>query len=316
MDTFFTILKNVIIFVVLAMPGYILVKIKILKSTDATPLSKLLTTVGMPFLILSGTLQVEFNANFVVTAGVSSALLLIVLIFMFFASIPLTSMEKNLKNRGMMRFSTIFPNNGFLGIPLAMAVFFDNPNIIAILIIMNLVQNIITIDVGAYLIAENKPPFNIKKLLFNPILIAFIIGLILNLTGAIKEVPEIQSFSDHLKNIVTPISMTILGMNLANVKFTAMFTNPKTYYVSILKLILMPVIGVTLAFACASIFSLSNDIIIASFIAFAMPTAGLASTLADQYNGDAEGAVFYTLGSTILSIATIPLLYLLLTVII
>ena len=316
MDTFFSILKNVIIFVALAMPGYILVKTKILKSTDATPLSKLLTNVGMPFLILSGTLQVEFNANFVLTLGVSVGLILIVLISIFFLSIPLTSMEKDLKKRGMMRFSTIFANNGFLGLPLAMAVFYDNANIIAILIIMNLVQNLLTIDVGAYLIAENKPPFNLKKLLINPILIAFIVGLMLNLTGAIKEVPEIQSFSDHLKNIVTPISMTILGMKLANVKFTSMFASPKTYYISTLKLVLVPVIGVALAFACAKVFSLSSDIIIASFIAFAMPTAGLASTLADQYNGDAEGAVFYTLGSTILSIATIPLLYLLLTVII
>ena len=316
MDTFFAILKNVIIFVALAMPGYILVKTKILKSADAAPLSKLLTNVGMPFLILSGTLQVDLDANFALTAGIAAVLLLIVLIFVFFASIPLTAMEKDVKKRGMMRFSTIFANNGFLGIPLAMAVFYDNPNIIAILIIMNLVQNLITIDVGAYLIAENKPPFKIKKLLVNPILIAFIIGLILNLTGIIKEIPEIQSFSDHLKNIVTPISMTILGMKLADVKFTAMFANPKTYYVSMLKLILVPVVGVALAFACANIFSLSNDIIIASFIAFAMPVAGLASTLADQHDGDTEGAVFYTLGSTIISIATIPLLYLLLTVII
>ena len=43
--------------------------------------------------------------------------------------------------------------------------------------------------------------------------------------------------------------------------------------------------------------------------AFAMPTAGLASTFADGFNGDTENAVAFTLGTTILSILTIPTLY-------
>ena len=49
--------------------------------------------------------------------------------------------------------------------------------------------------------------------------------------------------------------------------------------------------------------------IIGVFIAFAMPTAGLASTFSDRYDGDTENAVSFTLGSTLFSIATIPVLY-------
>ena len=56
-------------------------------------------------------------------------------------------------------------------------------------------------------------------------------------------------------------------------------------------------------------FSLYTDIIIGFFIAFAMPTAGLASTFADRYDGDTENAVSFTLGTTLFSIATIPVLY-------
>ena len=48
------------------------------------------------------------------------------------------------------------------------------------------------------------------------------------------------------------------------------------------------------------------------FIAFAMPTAGMASTFADTFNGDVEGAAIQTLGTTILSVISIPLLYTLL----
>ena len=42
---------------------------------------------------------------------------------------------------------------------------------------------------------------------------------------------------------------------------------------------------------------------------FATPTSGLASTFADQYDGDMDGAVSYTLGTTIFSVLTIPVLY-------
>ncbi len=52
---------------------------------------------------------------------------------------------------------------------------------------------------------------------------------------------------------------------------------------------------------------------LAFFIAFSMPTAGLASSFADAFQGDTEGAVTYTLGTTILSALTIPLLYFALT---
>jgi predicted Na+-dependent transporter len=51
------------------------------------------------------------------------------------------------------------------------------------------------------------------------------------------------------------------------------------------------------------------EVILGAFISFATPTAGLASTFADTHNGDSENAVAFTLGSTVLSVATLPLLY-------
>ena len=331
MNEFIVILKNVILFVALAMPGYILVKTKILKSTDSGALSKLLTYVGMPFLIFYGILDVEFNAEFLLTAGISAGLFILVLVAIYILSVPLTANYKKTnppsttdditlkRKRGLLRFCMVFSNNGFLGIPLAMAVFPKDgafPLVLPILIIMNLLQNLITLDVGGYLVSGGKASISIKKTLINPILIAFIVGVILNVTNVIDPIPEIKSFAEHLKNLVTPVSMVILGMKLADIKILQLFTDFRTYYVSFIKLIVLPVIGVSLAILATNIFNLSNELILATFIAFAMPTAGLASTLADQHNGDTEGAVICTLGSTMLSVATIPLLYLALTFII
>ena len=54
---------------------------------------------------------------------------------------------------------------------------------------------------------------------------------------------------------------------------------------------------------------ITPDMVLGVLIAFAMPTAGLASTFSDNFGGDTENAVAFTLGTTVLSIVTIPLLY-------
>ena len=52
-EAFFIMLRNVAVFVLLAVPGFLLVKLGFIKEKESGVLSKLLTYLGMPFLILS-----------------------------------------------------------------------------------------------------------------------------------------------------------------------------------------------------------------------------------------------------------------------
>ncbi len=315
MDSFLIMLKNVLIFVLLALPGYIFIKTKILKKEASAPLSKVLTWAGMPFLILSGTLGIEFNADTVLALGVCAGFGVLFIFGQFFLTQPLTTMEKDVKTRGMMRFCQAFANNGFLGLPLAVAVFGGSSTVVVYLSILNILTNIFMYTLGAYLVSGDKQAINLKKAFLNPVLIAFIVGIALNLINATDYVPEILTYSNHLKGLVTPLSMFILGIKLASVKFTSLFTSWKTYYVSAVKLVLFPALCVAVMLACGLAFEISADMIMGVFIAFAVPTAGLASAFADEYGGDADNAVAFTLGTTLFSIATIPVLYTLLTII-
>lgn len=316
MDALWIMLKNVLIFVALALPGYILVKCKLLKSNESSVLSKILTYVGMPFLVLSSILSIEFTNDFALISIITAISCVVFTILFFFFTNPLTLKEKESKKRGMIRFAMIFSNNGFLGIPLAMAVFTNNPIIVSIVVVFNIFNNVLIYTLGIYLISGDKNAINLKKAFLNPVLIAFFLGLILNLLGVKKLIPEISTFSDHLKNLVTPISMLILGVKLAEVPFKSLFTSPSCYYVSSIKLILMPIIATILGFAVKLLFNLNNEIVFGFFVAFAMPTAGLSTTFADQFDGDTKNSVIYTLGSTTFSILTIPILYCLLNLII
>ena len=305
-------LKNVVLFVTLALPGYLLVKAKVLDSQHSGVLSKLLMYVGMPFLILSGTVNnISFDKALIIKLILTSAVGIAFTFAMFFLSKPITAMEKSEKTRGMMRFCMAFSNNGFLGIPLAVAVFGADSPVMTVLVILNIITNILMYTLGVYLVSGDKSRISLKKAFLNPVLIAFIVGVVLNLMKVNTYIPEISTFSAHFSGLVTPLSMTILGMKMAEIKFVSLFKSPRMYYVCSMKLVAFPCIILALLLAAKHLGAgiVDDSIILGFFIAFAMPTAGLASTFADGFGGDTENAVSMTLGTTVLSILTIPIIY-------
>lgn len=316
MEAFFTMLENVIIFVALAVPGFLLAKLKLIKKEHSGVLSALLVNVGVPFLIISSLQNVTIDEE------ISLALVLIGVIgvaftfLMFFLSAFLTNKSEETKKRGMTRFAMIFANNGFLGIPLAQATFGNGSKALAFLIILNVLSNILMYTVGVYLISGDKKSIQLKKAFINPFVISFVSGILLNvLRNAVNLdviFDPIADYSTKLGNMVTPLSMIVIGIKLADVPLGKIFTTGKMYFTSFIRLVAFPALGVGLMFLLTTFLPVNIDMIKAFFVAFATPVAGLASTFADQHNGDAEHGVIYTLGSTVLSVATIPVLYLLL----
>ena len=310
MDTFMIMLKNVLIFVLLAVPGYLLVRGKLLSAKESGTLSKLLTNIGMPFLILSSALKLEFTGELTKNIIVAGVLGVVFILFMFFTTAFLCR-DNNEKTRGMMRFCAIFANNGFIGIPLVSAVFDADSIVMAYVIILNILNNVLMFTLGVYLASGDKKAINVKKALLNPVLLAFIAGVILNLAGVNKLLPELQTYATHFSGIVTPLSMLVLGMKLAEVPMKKLLTSGKMYYISGLRLVMYPALAVGMLLLVNKIpfLQLGVDGVLAFFVAFSMPVAGLASAFADHHNGDGENAVILTLGTTVLSIVTIPVLY-------
>lgn len=308
MEAFLTMLRSVALFVVMALPGYIFVKTKFLKQEQSGALSKVLTHLGLPFLILSCTLSIDLSPEFLKNTAVLLAVSLLCLVGFFFLSAFLVKKGDEQKKQGMMRFCMIFANNGFLGIPLAQVVFGDS-TVVALVSVVGILCNLLMYTVGVYLISGDKKAMQPKKAILNPVLIAFVAGLILNLVDIGAYIPEVVSYAGYFSGVVTPLSMTILGMKLGGIKLKSLFTSVKGYYVSALKLIVFPVIAMAIFLLADLLFQVGDASIYAMFISFATPAATLSSAFADQHEGDIEGAATYTLGSTVLSVLTIPVLY-------
>lgn len=309
METFLIMLKNVIIFVLLAVPGFLLVRSKVLKPQESGVLSKILTNLGMPALIFANTISLNFSGEFLKSMALVVALCVAFHILTYYVFGMLCRGEKD--TSAMMRFCIMFSNSGFIGIPLVSAVFPGNANILAYVTLANIIMNITMFTLGIYMLTGDKSAINLKKAIFSPVLLTFLASVAVNLLGVVKAVPEVETYVNHLKGVVTPLSMIVLGMKMAEVPMKKLLTSGRMYYVAFLRLVLYPVVAVATLLALRSIpgMPVGADCVVGFFAGVATPTASLSSAFADRFGGDANGAVIYTLGTTVLSVLTIPVLY-------
>ena len=85
MDEFIIMLRNVLLFVALAIPGYLLVKGKMLKPEQSGVLSKILMYLAMPFLIFSGVVKnLTFDKDTLLMMGVVTLIGVVYIFVMFF----------------------------------------------------------------------------------------------------------------------------------------------------------------------------------------------------------------------------------------
>ena len=338
MGEFKFMLIKVIMFVLLAIPGYLLVKTKRLKTSDSHSISTILLYIGLPFMILSSTLGLTLSTQTIIDIALVTLIFVLAEIALSLISKVFTKTnmfggvvgkqvcnnealdnETITKQKNMARFCMMFPNNGFIGIPLAAALFPIGHPLFAVVAysgVLNVLTNVTWPTYGSYMVTGDKNHISAKGLFTNFVLIAFILGVILNLLDVAVKVPEILEYSNHFKGIVVALAMTVLGMKFADIQITKLFKSMKTYFLSFVRLIISPVLVVGVLLIIRLFAYISDEVIIASFIAFAMPTAAMAPTIADKFKIDSEDSVLYTLGSTLFSVITIPVLYYLLLLII
>ena len=307
MQEFLVMLKNVIIFVLLALPGYITVKAKLFKKEDSNVISKLALNIAVPFFIVASTLGIKLTGEFAVELLITGAVYSAFMVLLVFLAKVFVKSDNALA--GMERFCIIFSNNGFIGLPLAEAVFGAGSVVIAHIVVINVINNVLLMMMGPYMFTGDKSTISIKGIVKSPVLIAFVVALAINLIG-IKEVTgEVLYYSNFLKNMVTPLSMTILGMKFADVQISSFFTFKKLYYISFLKLVVIPVIIMGILLIVNIFTPVSETLMFTMFIGFGTSTASLTTSLADRYNTGGREASIYVLGTTLFSVATLSILY-------
>lgn len=318
---FLTVMLTVIAMVILAVPAFILEKCKCLPQGASKAFSAFMLFACQPFLTFMSFQRTDYNpavlTNMLITAGFAFAahFLMVGLVVLLFAK------KKDDARIRVVRFASVFGNCGFFGLPFLKSLF-DTGEMLIYAAVFVAVYNLLSWTVGIWLITGDKKYVRMKKAFLNPPFIALCISLplFIILKQPISQIGAAGTFLNDffvklsasfnlLADMTTPLSMSIVGIRLAQMNLKQLFANGWVYCSSALKLAVFPL----LAFGMMMLFpSVSVVVKCCVFFSCAMPTATQTLLFSEQYGGDPYTASPAVLLNTCLCIVTIPLMSLLL----
>ena len=151
----------------------------------------------------------------------------------------------------------------------------------------------------SYLIAELR----VINFLLNPALVSTFIAIIL-FAAEIKLPAVVMEASAGLSGILIPLSMVIIGANLGMSPVSDLYADWRMYCLSFVKLIISPIV----MFLICRLFVRNEVFLGVLVVSAAMPVAVLASMLSTEYGTDVKAASRGVFITTLLSLATIPLM--------
>ncbi len=306
---------NVLIIVVLAVPGYFLRKVKLFPDTAASVLAVLLLYISQPFLMMSSLLNKPFDAGMLINFAWVILFAVVLQLLVYFSACLIFCKSKDEGAKRACIATSYLGNVGFMGIPVMQMLFPGNSDLVLYTVIYNIAFNAMTWTLGVYAITGEKKRINALKIILNPPTLAVIVALPFFFCNV--AVPEqVMTPISYLGDMTLPLSMIILGVRLADMKPIRLINDVKVYVSSFIKLILSPLLSLAVMLLVSLLVPIDRYVMVALYVIAAMPAASSALNFAEMYNGDRETAAACTLMSTILCILTIPVLMLLCSVLI
>jgi predicted permease len=294
-----TVINQIIVLFLMIFAGFLAKKKGIISGASRKKLSELLLNITNPLLIISS-FQFEFSREILQNV-------LIVLVFAIVAHALQILLGKLLfiKSEGGAKqigeLSAIYTNCGFMGFPVLESLYGK----IGILYgsVYSAVFNVYLWTHGVMVLNGKGGAKSVKKILLNPGIISVVIGLLIFFFSIKLPYPLAQAM-ELLGDMTIPLSMLIVGATLADADFKKLFSGFNLYYITGIRLILMPLLAIMIL----KLFSLSEVLMGTCVLFIAMPVATTVSIFAEMYNGDTELASRVVVFSTLLSAFTIPLM--------
>lgn len=292
--------KKIISLFLIMLIGYILVKVKLLKSQDSRILSQLSLYVMMPCAILMA-FQVKF------TSDVKKGLLLsfIGAVFVYLIFFVAGACFKHFLHLDEIEYTSIlYSNASSLIIPI----------VTSVLGTKWIIYTSGMVSIQIFLLWSHAKSsicgvkgIEIKKLISNINLIAIAIGILFLLFG-IQFPSVIEDSIVTTGNMIGPMSMIITGMLIANMDFKQIVTYKRVWKVTFLRLIVFPLLLI-LFFHFSGLKAFTNGgktILFITLLANATPTASTIMQMAQIYDKDAYYASVINVVSTVCCLITMP----------
>jgi len=309
-ESFITVVQQVIILFVLIGIGFGLTKKKLFSEKTIAELTTFILYLVTPCVIIE-----SFNRPF--DADMLNALLLSFLaaivvhvLSIFIAFLFIRDRDKNTQT--IFRFGVVFSNCAFMALPLQQALLgseavFYGSSFIAVfnLFVWTHGYGIMKID------PENKGQkksgqmifSQLIKTLLNPGIASVFLGLFLFLTST-KLPFFIQKPIQYLAALNTPLPMIVIGFYVASVKDFSILKDKKMFLASFLRLIFIPLLSLALFYAAGIRGVLLSSLIISA----STPVGATLVMFSIKFNKDAKKAGAFVAFTTLVSVLTMPII--------
>lgn len=306
-------LQQMFILFIIMLAGFVCKKKGIITSDGSRVISSVVVNVANPALILSAGINktdtIEGN-NLLYAVGLAAG----VYVFLIICAVIIPKLLRiSKKDSGTYQVMTVFSNIGFMGFPVISAVYGEQALLYASIFLIP--YNVLIYTWGIIAMTStgtDKTSGKVKiewKKILNIGVIACILTIICYMTKVQVPAP-LESVVKHFSNLTAPLSMMVIGASMTDMKFKELFTDIKLLLFLALKLLLIPVAGVLIVKAIG----IDMNLVGVCLIMLATPVGSMTAMLAQQYDGDYEMASKGVALSTLLSVATMPLLSLILGV--
>ncbi|MCR5083119.1 MAG: AEC family transporter [Parasporobacterium sp.] len=304
----YVVVSSVIILFALIFLGFYIGKRRYVNKEAAPDFSSLVLNVTMPATVFLAIVDQQgsglMHEGIFVIPGVALLHLLMFLIGL----IGVKVMRVPDEDKGNWLYTALLSNNGFMGFPLALAIYGTRG--LFMMALCNVITNLLIFSVGIKLVTLNiktKEKLSIRKMLLNNINIAVVIGFIFY--GLNIPLPEILSdMLGYIANITSGLSMIVVGLSLSRLPFKAVFEDKKMFVLAAIRLLIIPLVTILII----KILPFEIDKVMAGTLVLtaALPSSAAQSMIAEQYKANTGAAARCVFITTLFSVVTVPLVML------
>lgn len=294
-----TILKQTIIMLMLIFIGVLCARTKIISREANRDLSKFVLQIVNPaviFMAYQSEYKSELVRNLLITFGLSVGAFVIMIVSAYFLI-----RRKEGREAEIERFSSIYSNCGFMGIPLVNALF--GAEGVFYLTAFITVFNLFVWTHGIIMISGEKNLENVIKIFYSPTIIAILLGIVTFFAKI--RLPEVPSKAlGFIAEVNTPLAMIVSGVTMAETNVLKLLKKFRVYYICIVKLIIIPLV-LSIALSCIDI---DTEVRLVILVASAAPPAAMCTLQCIRYGKNSVYSSEIFTAGTILSIAALTLL--------
>ncbi|WP_367295887.1 AEC family transporter [Levilactobacillus yonginensis] len=296
--------NQIILMFILMAIGLLTNKLGFMHGQTATDLTNILLYIVSPCLIINA-----FEQHFSTSRLRALGIVMLGIILTYFIMVLVTNLvfkriaDPNLKR--IMQFGAVYSNAGFMGVPLASALFGSTGVFFAVASLAGF--NVFCWTHGIALFTphnDQNAHINWRQIILNPNIIAIIIGLLIFMSAT--QLPSLLNQTiTYISSINTPLSMIVIGNSLAAVTLNRHTLDTRLWVPLLLRNLIFPVVCLLIL----TIFGVTGIPLYTTVLMAACPVAGNVVLFTLKDHGDTTPAVTLMSLSTILCVATIPLVF-------